>query len=127
MKILSIDGGGIKGLFGAAFLAGLEDRFERQVSDCFDLIAGTSTGGILALALAARIPAKRIVTFYREWGPLIFPPRFSTYRLLKSLLSQNIAIKYWRKPLRKSSKTYESETFMKVQSQWHYVFHQLMR
>ena len=58
MKILSIDGGGIKGLFGAAFLAGLEDRFERQVSDCFDLIAGTSTGGILALALAARIPAK---------------------------------------------------------------------
>lgn len=100
MKILSIDGGGIKGLFGAAFLAGLEDRFERQVSDCFDLIAGTSTGGILALALAARIPAKRIVTFYREWGPLIFPPRFSTYRLLKSLF----VAKYSNKILEKAFK-----------------------
>ena len=100
MKILSIDGGGIKGLFSAAFLAGLEDRFQRQIADCFDLIAGTSTGGILALALAARIPAKRIVTFYREWGPEIFPPRFPTFRILRSLL----VAKYSNKILEKAFK-----------------------
>lgn len=63
MKILSIDGGGIKGTYSAAFLAGLEERFGRSIADCFDLIAGTSTGGILALALAARLPAREIVAF----------------------------------------------------------------
>jgi patatin-like phospholipase/acyl hydrolase len=68
MKILSIDGGGIKGLYSAAFLAGLEKRYNKQVADCFNLIAGTSTGGILALALAARISAKDIVSFYKSWG-----------------------------------------------------------
>lgn len=83
MKILSIDGGGIKGLFSAAFLAGLEERFNKQVGDCFDLIAGTSTGGILALALAARIPAKQIVDFYKEWGPKIFIPKFRGFRFIK--------------------------------------------
>ena len=100
MKILSIDGGGIKGLFSAAFLAGLEDRFQIQVADCFHLIAGTSTGGILALALASRIPAKRIVAFYREWGPQIFPPRFPTFRFLRSLF----VAKYSNKILEKSFK-----------------------
>lgn len=100
MKILSIDGGGIKGLFSAAFLAGLEVRFQRQIADCFDLIAGTSTGGILALALASRIPAKRIVDFYREWGPQIFPPRFHNFRLLRSLL----VAKYNNKILEKAFK-----------------------
>lgn len=83
MKILSIDGGGIKGLFSAAFLAGLEERFNIQVGDCFDLIAGTSTGGILALALAARIPATQVVDFYKEWGPKIFTPKFSGFRFIK--------------------------------------------
>jgi patatin-like phospholipase/acyl hydrolase len=83
MKILSIDGGGIKGLFSAAFLAALEERFSRQVGDCFDLIAGTSTGGILALALAARIPAKHVVDFYKEWGPKIFVPKFRGFQFIK--------------------------------------------
>lgn len=86
MKILSIDGGGIKGLFSASFLAGLEERFQKQVADCFDLIAGTSTGGILALALAARIPAREIVNFYKLWGPKIFPPKTRRLRILQSLI-----------------------------------------
>lgn len=52
-RILSIDGGGIRGIYPATFLAGLEERYLRgnSIAHYFDLIAGTSTGGIIALAL----------------------------------------------------------------------------
>ena len=50
-RILSIDGGGIKGVFPAAFLATLENNLEFPIHRYFDLIAGTSTGGIIALGL----------------------------------------------------------------------------
>ena len=50
-RILTIDGGGIKGVFPAAFLATVEDTIEGNVGDYFDLIVGTSTGGIIALGL----------------------------------------------------------------------------
>lgn len=82
MNILSIDGGGIKGLYSAAFLAGLENKFGKETHNCFDLVAGTSTGGILALAIATRIPVKDIVEFYKEWGPRIFRTRFNVLRNL---------------------------------------------
>ena len=51
-RILSIDGGGIRGVFPAAFLAELEKRFlgATSIANHFDMIAGTSTGGIIALA-----------------------------------------------------------------------------
>ena len=45
-KILSVDGGGIRGVFPAAFLAKLEDHLNEPVGSYFDLIAGTSTGGL---------------------------------------------------------------------------------
>ena len=51
IKILSIDGGGIRGIIPAIILAEIEERTEKRVADLFDLIAGTSTGGILALGL----------------------------------------------------------------------------
>lgn len=82
MNLLSIDGGGIKGLYTAAFLAGLENIFKKQTAECFDLIAGTSTGGILALAIAARISAKTMVDFYKHWGPKIFQTRFRVPKTL---------------------------------------------
>jgi len=50
-RILSLDGGGIRGLMPAMMLAELERRTNRPVAQLFDLIAGTSTGGILALGL----------------------------------------------------------------------------
>ncbi|MGN7296364.1 CBASS cGAMP-activated phospholipase [Ferdinandcohnia sp. SAFN-114] len=71
-KILSIDGGGIKGLYSAVILADFEDKYGK-LSNYFDLICGTSTGGIIALALSAGIPAKDIVDLYEKNGPLIFP------------------------------------------------------
>ncbi len=74
-RILSLDGGGIRGAFIAAFLADLERRLKCRLHEYFDLIAGTSTGGIIAGALALGEPAERIETFYRERGPKIFTRR----------------------------------------------------
>lgn len=71
-KILSIDGGGIKGVFPAAFLADVEDAIGEPIVDYFDLIVGTSTGGIIALGLGMGIPAKDILGFYQQHGPKIF-------------------------------------------------------
>lgn len=74
-KILSIDGGGIKGLYSSKILEHLEDRYKCSISDYFDLICGTSTGGLIALALSLKIPAKKISEFYEEHGRIIFPYR----------------------------------------------------
>lgn len=71
-KILCIDGGGIKGLFSAQVLAKFEEVFNTNISDQFDLICGTSTGGIIALAASAKIPMSDVVSFYKDKGPLIF-------------------------------------------------------
>ena len=77
-KILSIDGGGIRGVFPAMFLTQLEEELKSsgkenwQVYQNFDLICGTSTGGIIALALALGIPAKEIHELYLEHAKQIF-------------------------------------------------------
>lgn len=71
-RILSIDGGGIKGVFPASFLATLEDSLGGSVARYFDLIVGTSTGGILALGLGLGLSAKEILRFYEVHGPTIF-------------------------------------------------------
>jgi hypothetical protein len=74
-RILSIDGGGIKGVFPAAYLAEIERRFlqGRSIADHFDMIAGTSTGGIIALALAHGMTAQQALQIYTERGDRIFP------------------------------------------------------
>lgn len=71
-KILSIDGGGIKGMFAATFLAEMEENTSEPLWRHFDLITGTSTGGIIALGLALGIPAARIRDLYESEGPSIF-------------------------------------------------------
>jgi patatin-like phospholipase/acyl hydrolase len=76
-RILSIDGGGICGILPASVLAELERRFlsGRSIAGYFDMIAGTSTGGIIALALGAGMTAAAIRDVYIERGGIIFPPR----------------------------------------------------
>ena len=97
-RILSLDGGGIKGAFTASALAAIEDDIGEPIGDYFDLIAGTSTGGILALGLGFRIPAKTIMDFYKNMGPEIFP---ATGRLgIKGILRQLFTTKYSHKKLR---------------------------
>lgn len=72
-RILCIDGGGILGTFPAAFLAGLEEHLDgRPVGSHFDLIAGTSTGGIIAIGLALGLTAKELLQLYETHGPAIF-------------------------------------------------------
>ena len=76
--ILSIDGGGIRGLIPAKVLAELERELkskdsEKPLYEYFDLICGTSTGAILAIAIALGIPASDLVKFYKEHAQAIFP------------------------------------------------------
>lgn len=71
-QILALDGGGIKGIFSAAFLAKIEEDLKIKVVDHFDLIVGTSTGGIIALGLGLGLSPKELVEFYFKKGPQIF-------------------------------------------------------
>jgi Patatin-like phospholipase len=71
-RILCIDGGGILGTFPAAFLAGLEQHLDRPIGAYFDLIAGTSTGGILAIGLSMGLSASDLLELYEKRGPEIF-------------------------------------------------------
>ncbi len=86
-KILSLDGGGIRGTFSAAVLASLETRLGARLVDHFDLIVGTSTGAIIALGLAARLSASRIRDFYCLHGPHIFEPHRGLRRAVRLLAS----------------------------------------
>lgn len=72
-KILSIDGGGIKGLYSARIIDKFEKKFNCKTSDYFDMICGTSTGGLIALALTSLISAENICNFYEQKGEVIFP------------------------------------------------------
>lgn len=108
-KILCIDGGGIKGLYSATVLQEFEKAYNTILSDHFDLICGTSTGGIIALGVSAKIPMEEVVSFYKEYGPKIF---HSNWKLLGSfgnkLLSLKQAIckaKYSQEPLYEALKS----------------------
>lgn len=76
-RILSIDGGGIRGVFPAAYLTKIEKRFlgGASIASHFDMIAGTSTGGIIALALGHGMTASQALDIYLERGERIFPTR----------------------------------------------------
>lgn len=75
--ILSIDGGGILGLYSAGILSNIEKDFfnGEPLSSHFDLITGTSTGGIIALALATGCHASEIEDFYTRYANRIFPSK----------------------------------------------------
>ena len=83
-KILSIDGGGIRGIIPALILSKIESIKNKPVCELFDLIAGTSTGGIIALGLTAddgqglpKFSAGEMANFYAEHGPEIFHRSFA--------------------------------------------------
>lgn len=88
-NILSIDGGGIRGVFPAKILTEIEaklkaDGHERwQIHERFDLICGTSTGGILAIALALGVPAKELHELYLEKANIIFGKKKGFFKQLR--------------------------------------------
>ena len=116
-RILCLDGGGIMGALPASLLASLEEDLERPLGEYFDLIAGTSTGGILAIGLGLGLSAKQLLQLYVDRGPHIFgdgeaglPPQLSRARLW---LKHWFAPKHDAKALRQ-----ELETIMRSKAPW---------
>lgn len=83
-QALALSGGGFRGLYTAKILADIEDEIGAPIASRFDLIAGTSIGGILALAVAMEIPAARMVRLFEANGQKIFKRRFSMWGILRA-------------------------------------------
>lgn len=83
-RILCIDGGGVRGIYAAMILRGIENELGICIQDRFDLIAGTSTGAIIAGALASNIPMTRVVNLFEKEVPTIFKKRCFQYPIIKS-------------------------------------------
>lgn len=79
--VLALSGGGYRGLYTAAILRQLEEVLGRSIAAHFDLICGTSAGGMLALGLAAEIPAATLQAMFEEHGGRIFGSRNLRRRL----------------------------------------------
>ena len=99
-KILSIDGGGIKGLYTSKILEHLEAEAGSPLSDYFHLICGTSTGGLIALGLSVKIPAAELVEFYKNHGPKIFSNNLFLSRQLRFFQQLFLQSKYSANNLR---------------------------
>lgn len=86
-RLLALDGGGIRGVLTLAILRSLEEHLQKRhgddlvLSDYFDYIAGTSTGAIIATALALGKPVREVQDMYRNLGGKIFSKRFLPLRL----------------------------------------------
>ena len=94
--ILAIDGGGYRGLFAAHILRRIEEEWAPEWRDHFGMLAGTSTGAILAAGLACGLSAKQLASLYEDHGPEIFAARGLARIPLFSLL----ASPYSQRPLR---------------------------
>lgn len=82
-RILSLDGGGIRGIISARILAAIDKQINQPLNEYFGLITGTSTGAILAAAIATGRSSEEIVQLYKQKSSVIFPyrSRFSVKRI----------------------------------------------
>jgi hypothetical protein len=71
-RVLSISGGGMRGIGPVRILQEVEKRTNREIGDIFDLVVGTSTGGIVSCLVGAGVPMGDAANFYYEHGPKIF-------------------------------------------------------
>lgn len=92
-KILAIDGGGIRGVYSAIILKEIENKFNIKLHEHFDLIAGTSTGSILAAAVAVDIPLEEVIDLYKNEGAKIFKSRLCTVKGLNKSKYDNSHLK----------------------------------
>ena len=100
--ILALDGGGTRGIYSARILECLEESLKVQIRDCFNLIAGTSTGSIIAGAAAIGIPMKNVVELFECEGPRIFQKKRHRFSLISS--------KYSKGPLKRAIGKHLSST-----------------
>lgn len=87
-QVLALSGGGYRGLYTAKILADLEQQIGTPIGRHFDLLAGTSIGGILAMAVALEIPTERLVTLFEQHGEAIFRRRWSLRGIVRAPYSQ---------------------------------------
>lgn len=84
-RVLCLDGGGMRGTYQSAYLATYGERVQNSqkrqqqldIGSAFDLIVGTSTGGIVACSLVAGVPLLKIQNLYAEAGSKIFPMQWA--------------------------------------------------
>lgn len=96
MKMLSIDGGGIRGVLAISILKAIEEETNRPIADMFEVIAGTSTGSIVAASIALNISMDNILESYKTYGEKIFV-RQAKVGLFKSVYND----RYLRRLLKK--------------------------
>jgi hypothetical protein len=101
LRAICLDGGGYLGLATASFLAEVERHHRVATSEVFDLFCGTSTGGIIALALAHGMTGQQIVDLYRRLGREVFDNRVPGVRFARKLRGLFVA-RYSNKPLRRA-------------------------
>ncbi len=111
--ILSVDGGGIRGIIPAIILAEIEKRARKPIFQIFDLMTGTSTGGIVVAGLCKKdkpqYSANDLVEFYREYGPYIFKSSF----FRRSILSWFNCAQYPHKNIESVLDKYFGEDILK--------------
>lgn len=105
-KILSIDGGGIRGVIPAVVIEALEYHTGKSVAQSFDMIAGTSVGGILALCLSNGYSGRTLVNLFRDHGKDIFP------RSMLTSVKGLFAAKYHNTALRELLESYLSNKLL---------------
>jgi len=91
-RILSLSGGGYLGLYTATVLAGLEEHTREPLARRFDLVAGTSVGGILAAAVAMEVPMRQIVDLFLSRGTEVFSPRALPSGAMSRLLDMSRSV-----------------------------------
>lgn len=92
-NILSLSGGGIKGIFQSTFLKFLEDLYKVPLFQIFDLVAGTSTGSIVGAALACGIPMDEVTSLYKQHGNDIFKKQKVGVKVLRPSWYSNKELK----------------------------------
>jgi len=99
-RILSLTGGGYRGLYTAKVLEALEQEYGAPLAKHFDLLAGTSIGGVLALLLACEVPTEKIVELMKDKPRLIFKRRFLNKLFILKFLGSKITCPYTLSGLR---------------------------
>ena len=107
-SILAVDGGGTRGIYAAQILARVEEALGRPVRECFDLLAGTSTGSIIVGAAAAGIPLGEVVGLFERESPRIFAKS-----RLPSMISVLLRSRYSRAPLERVLEEYLPQTVLR--------------
>lgn len=126
-RVLSLDGGGMRGTYTATYLSAVADVFAKRrsipaidVGAVFDLIVGTSTGGIIACALAAAVPLLEVVQLYETHGSSIFPRKVpkSVWGIPGDVWNRPNAIKEGRQSLRAAlAKCLKEQTLGEIYTQ----------